>query len=562
MKNRKWLALLLAGSLALTAGLTGCKKGEDTAGGKADAEQFMNIIMFEQRTLDINDAEDADSAQVLTETMEGLTRVYSDGAKDIIKPAIAESWTVSDDGLVYTFKLRDAKWSDGQPVTAQQFVDSWLRLLDPEKGYGYAYFAYDVKNAQKYNAGEAQKEDVGVKAVDEKTFEVTLERPTPYFIKKVGFKNLFPIRMDEVEAQGETYGTDFTKMSFNGPFKITEYISNNKIVLEKNADYWDAGSVKLNKITMQEITETSTRMQMFESNQMDIVAASGDYLKTYREKAKAGEFVHNTGGAAGTYYFTYNLKTGGPSGLMTNPKVRQAIAYVMDREDICNNLYSRYIPAYGLVPPSLSIGDKEFRSEVKEPMAEDKKAYDTLEKVIALYKEGFTELGKDPNGSYEVIYLTSGTDAVNKSRQEYYQNAFQKLPGLKVNIQVAADSNQFWDLFDALEYDFVLSGWIGDYDDPMTFMDLWVTGGGNNSAKYSSVDYDKYMNEDIYKETENAKRMEVFANAEKVLMKDMPIAPIFYTDKNIFVHNYVKDVQFPLFGATYELKHTYTEGRQ
>ncbi|MDF2674277.1 MAG: hypothetical protein K0R09_2545 [Clostridiales bacterium] len=559
MKNKKWLGLILVLVVALSAGLTGCKK--DTPSANADAEQFLNTIMFEQRTLDISDAEDVDSAQVLTETMEGLTRVESNGTNDEIKPGIAKDWKVSDDGLVYTFNLRDAKWTDGKPVTAQQFVDSWLRLLDPEKGYGYSYFAYDVKGATKYNAGEGSKEDVGVKAVNDTTFEVTLERPTPYFIKKVGFKNLFPIRIEEVEAQGETYGTDFTKMSFNGPYVITEYISNNKIVLEKNATYWDAENVKLAKITMQEITETSTLMQMYESNQIDLVGASGDYLKSFREKAKAGEFVHYSGGAAGTYYFSVNVQ-GGPSGLMSNEKVRKAMAYALDREDIATNVYSRYLPAYGLVPPSLSIGDKEYRSEVAQQIEEDIKAYDTIDKVTALYKEGLTELGKDPNGTYEILYLASGTDALNKSRQEYYQNAFQKLPGLKVNIQVAADSNQFWDLFDALEYDFVLSGWIGDYDDPMTFMDLWVTGGGNNGIKYSSADYDKLMNDEIYKEVEDPKRMEVFAKAEKVLAKDMPIIPVFYTDKNLFVHNYVKGAQFPLFGATYELKYAYTEGRQ
>ncbi|MDF2673332.1 MAG: hypothetical protein K0R09_1597, partial [Clostridiales bacterium] len=471
-------------------------------------------------------------------------------------------WNVSEDGLVYTFKLRDAKWSDGQAVTAQQFVDSWKRLLDPEKAFGYAYFAYDIKNATKYNAGEASVEEVGVKALDEKTLEVTLERPTPYFIKKVGFKNLFPIRMDIVDAQGETYGADYSTMVWNGPFKITEYISNNKTVLEKNTEYWDAEHVKLDKITMQSITETSTQMQMFESKQLDITGASSDYLVKYAEQAKNGDFVHQSGSLASTFYFGFNNQTGGPSGLFLNAKVRKAFALVLDREDLTKNVYGRYMPAYGWNPPRITVGDKEYRSVVDQPMLDLKAEYDTIEKITALYKEGLTELGKDPNGTYEVIYLTSGTDAVNKARQEYYQNSFQKLPGVTVNLQVAADSNQFWDLFDALEYDMTMSGWIGDYDDPMTFFDMWVTGGGNNGVKYTSAEYDKLINEDILKETEDAKRIEVFSKAEKVLLNDMPIAPIFYQDANRFQHNYVKGVMYPLFGAEYELKEAYTEGRE
>jgi oligopeptide transport system substrate-binding protein len=253
---KKISRVILAALLILSLVMVGCstaKPTETTTDENGNSEKVLRMaIQTEPPNLDPQVGTDTYSITINNALREGLVRF----ANNEIEPGMAESWEISPDQLTYTFHLRDAKWSDGTAVTAKDFEYSLLRLLNPETASQYAYIAYYIKNAQAFNEGTVTNPaEVGVKAVDDKTFEVTLERPTPYFIKKVGFKNLFPIRMDIVQAEGETFGTDFTKMVWNGPFKITEYIPNNKTVLEKNADYWDAENVKLAKITMQEITE-------------------------------------------------------------------------------------------------------------------------------------------------------------------------------------------------------------------------------------------------------------------------------------------------------------------
>lgn len=556
---KKLMALLSVLVLALSLILGGCAKNETSAG---DKDQYLTTLLFEPKTLDVNDVEDTSSMLITAHVFEGFAKIENKGDGDRIIPGGAKDWKISDDGLTYTFHLRDHKWSDGQPVTAQQYYDSWLRLLDPSKGFAYSYFLHDVKNARKYNAGECKAEEVGIRIIDDKTFEVTLERATPYFIKKVAFEDLTPIRMDLVNAQGDSYGTDFTKMVWNGPFTIIEYVPGNKVVLEKNSSFWDAENVKLQKITMQNIEEMSTQMQMFESKQLDITGATTDYLKSYTERAKNGEFTATVGNVPSTWYFGFNAKTGGENGLFLSPKVRQAFSLALNREEIVEKLYGRYFPAYGWTPYALTCGDKEFRSEVKEPLKELKKQYDTNEKIAALFKEGVQELGKDPNAKYEFKFVTTGTSSVSKSRQEYWKNAFETVLPVTINLAVQADFNQFTDVLSQGDFDLFWWGWYGDYDDPMTFMDMWVAGGGNNSVFYSNPEYDKLF-ENVTNEVKDKDRMKIFADMEElVVVKDAAIAPVFYEDTRRFQHNYVKGVQYPLFGPQYEMTYAYTEGRE
>lgn len=211
MKVKKLLATLLAATVLTTSLVTlvgcGSDKGQGSgtsASAEKDSKQELNLILLNPLTLDPNDARNASEFQIITQVQEGLVRVFTDeNGNEKIEPAGAESWKVSEDGITWTFKLRDHKWSDGKPVTAQHYVDSVIRLLDPEKAFSYAFFAYDIKNAEKYYNREVKAEDVGVKALDDKTLEITLAKAAPQFEKKIGFVCLFPIRLDVIEAGGE-----------------------------------------------------------------------------------------------------------------------------------------------------------------------------------------------------------------------------------------------------------------------------------------------------------------------------------------------------------------------
>jgi oligopeptide transport system substrate-binding protein len=552
MKSRKWIALLLVLVLAVSMGIAGCGKKEV----KADKEQFLNLNLgADVRTLDASKATDSPSKDILAEIYEGLTRMENDGKKDIPTAAGAEKWETSSDGLVWTFHLRDHKWTDGKPVTAKDYVYSWTRLLDPNTASDYAYFLYCVKGGEAFNGGKGKAEDLGLKAVDDKTFQVTLERSIPYFILLTPFSNLFPIREDGVKAGGEKYGQDASQVITNGPFTIAEWAKGSKIVLKKNDTYWDAKSVKLTSVTYLEVKEEAPRMQMFDAKQLDATGARGDYLVKYKKLADSGQLQYRTGCTPVTFYECYNCVD--KDKLFTNSKIRLAFSLAIDREAYVKDVYKRGIAAYGYAPYELINGEKLYREAVPEPLKEIKDK-DPKE----LLKLGLTELGLDPNGKYTVNYLSQGQDALTRTIAEFLQNQWQTKLGVTVKLDSVNDFPQFLDRMDRGEFQIAGSGWQGDYNDPMTFFDMFTTGNGNNSGKYSNPKYDELIKK-VSTEMDSSKRLEIFKQCESILLvEDAAIAPTYYRDKQMFLQGYVKNFETPMFGPTYEFKYAYTDGRQ
>ncbi len=554
MRSRKWMAILLTLVMALSLGLTGC--GNKV---KMDTDQYLNISMTNPRTFDWNKATDMTSFQALNFLTDGLTRiVVGENGLDEMEPALAKEWTTSEDGKVWTFKLRDAKWTDGEAVTAQQFVDGWIRLLDPNNAFDYASFLFDVVGAKEFNGGQGKAEDVAAKAVDDKTLEVTLKAPVPYFIQLTAFKSLFPIRKDIIAKLGDKYGVDPMQMVFNGPFIMKEYTKGAKIIFEKNPTYWDEKNVKLQKVEMTYIEEEASRMQMFQSKQLDISAARGDYYTKFKAMAKEGKLDMTESYDPSTYYIIFNCENGGSSKLFLNPKVRLAFALALDREDYINNIFKRGYVAQGLIPPTLMIGEKEYRKEVPEPF---KELMDKNTDVKALFKEGLKELGMDPEAHYTVKYLDNGTSATDKIFQDWYKAQWENALGVTIELDICADEPQYWDRVDNMEYDLCTYGWGGDFNDPETFFNLFTTGNSNNPGRWTSPEYD-----DLYKKSkataDNNERLEYFRQMEKILLVDKcAIAPMYYGDKRSFRHPYVKNVMYTLFGSI-EYKYAYTEGRQ
>lgn len=576
MKLRRFFSVLMAAglvaaSLAGCGGSAGTSAGGDNAGtqktaesGKKGpngetlaAEQVAHGMQFHVVTFDTAQVGDAESGSFFLATCEGLFREN----KGVLENTGCEKYEISDDGLTYTFHLRKNKWSDGVEVVASQYKDAVERVLNVDLACPYAFFAFPIKNAENYYNGKCGFDEVGVEAVDDYTLKFTLEAPEPYFIDKLAYTMFDPIRVDNIEKYGDTYGTDAMQVLSCGPYMVQEYTASQSTVLVKNPEYWDAEHVYLDEIDLQQIDETATQFQLFEAGQLDFVAASGDYLKKWDEAASEGKCQLYTDKDVTSQYFAFNTQESCPSGIMQNAKIRKAIAYTFDSQTFIDSVYNgRYTAAYGLVPPNIKVGDKEYRKEVAEPIKEEYKEYaNNPEKLQALFHEGLKELGKDTDdlSTITIQYLGYGETTIEKDIEQYTVQRIQDNLGIKVDLNIVGDFGLANAAQLAGEFDLCMQLWGADYNDPMTFVDVFRTGGGNNYGKYSSEKYDQILNQ-LATEQDNDKRMKLYGEAESILIKDdAAIKPLLYRDKHSYINNRLHNFQYPVFGGKYEFKYAY-----
>lgn len=587
MKNmKKWLSLFLAGTLAVSM-LAGCggsgdssssgssasdasqassaSSTEDSGEDTLDSVQELNLVFTDLKTLDVNDVRNANEFQVLSQVQEGLFRTFTDeNGNAVVENAGCEDYTVSDDGLTYTFTIRDHQWSDGQPVTAQQYVDSIKRLLNPDNAFAYAFLAYDIENAEAYYNGEATADDVGVRAIDDKTLEIKLQAAIPFFIKKLSNVCFFPIRLDVIEAGGESYATDYTKQVYNGPFVIESRILDNEMVLAKNENYWDADNVHLQKVTLKVVAEPATQSQLLESKELDVVEATSDYISKWQSMVDEGTLVSRSVVKPSSTYMVFNQHTGGSSGLMNNAKVRLALSLAIDREELNEVIYSgQNTPAYGLIPYNLMSGDVEFRSVAEEPLKAVMEEYDSDDKIVDLFTEGVEEEGKSVD-DVELTVLASSPNTQGQAFLEYMQQTWQDMFGITVTLNICPDSATFVSERDSYNYDTYNMGWNGDYDDPMTFMELWNTESGYAKfmGGYSNAEFDE-MFDSLSTMTDTTERTEVYKEMEQNLVaENAGMAPLYYGNSQFFVQEYVKNLSTPNFGAALEFSRAYISGKE
>lgn len=547
MKTKKIISLLLVSVMIASLALTGCSSSKSSS-GKTGEKVLNAYIEADSQTLDSVKATDDATITVLNDAQEGLVRYVDDGKKTSIEPAGAEKWETSDDGLTWTFHLRDYKWSDGKAVTADDYVYSWTRLLNPDVAAAYSYFLYVVKGAEDYNKGTGKLEDVGIKAVDAKTLQVTLIRPIPYFAELTGFRPLVPQRKDSVEAQGESYGQDPSKVLYSGPFVISEWTKGSKVVLTKNNNYWDAAKVKIDKLVFNIVKEKATQAQMFEGKQLDLILAENEYKDKYTTEAEKGTYTHVNKVFPKTAYVFFNNKDNNK--LFSNQKIRMAFTLAYDREELAKNVYKGWTAAYGYVPFAMTSGTTEYRSVVAEPL----KALEGTD-AKALFKEGLKEAGLDPNGSYTVALVAKGSNTTDKTAAEWYQNQWQTNLGVKVNINFVDSTAQLVSVTSSGEYQIGMLQWGADFNDPINFLDMFTTGNDNNHANYGNPKYDELISK-INLESDSATRITLFEQAEKMLLvEDTAISPSVYQNKDLFVQSNVKNVMIPLFGCSYEFKY-------
>jgi oligopeptide transport system substrate-binding protein len=520
---KKRLSILFSLMLVLSLFLSACggfQKGNESAGEKgkngdkaANVPQELHInIKTEPFSLNPGLANDSVSGSVLYQTFEGLTRI-KDGKPEL---AMAESYEVSKDLKTYTFKLRDAKWTNGDPVTAKDFEYAWKWALDPKNQSQYAYQLYYIKNGQAFNEGKAKAEDVGVKAIDDKTLQVTLENPTPYFLELTAFYTYFPVNSKIAAKNPKWYtnaGPDYTS---NGPFKMVSWEHNNKIVLEKNENYWDADSVKLTKIEMVMVNDTNTELSMFNNGELDWAGMPTGQLPPDSLPKLEEEGKLKVQPIAGTYWYKFNTEK--PP--LNNVNIRKALAYAIDRKAIVENIAKGgEIPAMAAVPPTM--------------FPENKKGYfkdNDVEKAKEYLKKGLQELGLKDVKDLPPITLSFNTDDKHAKIAQAIQDMWKKNLGIEVKLE-NAEWAVYIDKLHSGDYQIGRMGWLGDFNDPINFLELYRDKeGGNNDTNWENPKY-KQLLIDSQKETDPEKRKEMLKEAEAILMDEMPIAPIyFYTN--------------------------------
>lgn len=558
MRKKKLWASVVAVVMVLALVLSGCGSKAGQADSNAVAgktpQEIVTSFPADPVSFDSSKISEQSANTVVMETMEGLVRL-ADNMQ--LVPAGATSWECSADGLTWTFHLRDYNWSDGTKVTAQDYEYAVKRMFDPAIACPNAGIFYCIKGGEEYNSNKGTADGVGVKAVDEKTLQITLNTPVPYFVQLTNFVSLLPLKKDVVEKQGEAYGSEPKNMVFNGPFIAEEWVKNSKIVLKKNPSYWDAGNVKLDAVTINIVPEQGTREQLFDSKQLDIIQdVKGEYADKMKSAAANGDVIPIIGYYPSTSYVAFNNID--KNNFFTNSKIRLAFSLAIDRDGYTKNVVKKDVPAYGFVPYGMSNGDKIFREAVEEPLKAVKD-----QDLKQLYQEGLKELGLDPNKEYEVTFTQRNSTSDQRVIGEFYQDQWQRKLGVKVKIDVASDAATFNKMIEKGEYQIAQTGWGADYNDPMTFMEMFITktgsGASNNSVFFSDPEYDRLVKA-AAAEPDMEKRLDMFKQAEKILVVDKAgIAPISFNLKTNYTQSYVKGALFQAGGPAFELKNAYIE---
>lgn len=483
---------------------------------------------------------------------EGLVKWVDDGEGNAITaPGQAESWdkVANDDGTVtYTFHLRDGiKWSDGQAVTASDFEYSWKRLANPETAADYCYMIDMVKGYAEVADGSAEPDTLSVKAVDDTTFQVDLTYDCPYFEEIVAFPATFPVRQDMVEGS-DNWTFDTATYIGNGAYKMTEWSHNAYILMEKNENYYDYENLGPDSIKFALLDDNNAMLKGYNNDELDFIEnLPVDEVATY---LASGEL--EIGDYIGTYYVCFNTE----DEIFSDPQIRKAFSLVIDRNYIVDSVtQSGEVPATGFVPAGVNDAEgasgDDFRTVGGEYYSVSEEDY---EKNCEEARQILADAGY-PNGEgFPTVEYLYNTDDKHKKIGEALQNMWQEQLGVTVNLD-----NQDWNVFlqnrkDG-NYQIARNGWIADYNDPCSFLDMWYTGGGNNDAQYSRAEYDAAI--DAAKATSDpAERMAAFHEAEDILIgEDNVLAPIyFYTQpymlKDDIAGMYYTPLGYFFFGYT------------
>ncbi|MCM3026010.1 peptide ABC transporter substrate-binding protein [Bacillus safensis] len=513
--KKRWsvVTLMLIFTLVLSAcGFSGNKSGDSTS-SSGEAKTTLNVnISTEPFSLHPGLANDSTSGSVIRQTFEGLTRINAEGKPE---NAMASDIKTSADGKTYTFTLRDAKWSNGDPVTAKDFEYAWKWALDPKNESQYAYQLYYIKGAEAANKGEAKVDDVGIKAKDDKTLVVELENPTPFFTELTAFYTYMPINQKVAEKNKNWYTNAGENYVSNGPFVLSQWKHGGSITLEKNNEYWDKDTVKLKKINMSMIKDTNTELSMFKKGELDWAGSPTGSLPTESLKTlkKDGGLKIQT--IAGIYNYKFNTKVKP----LNNANIRKALTYSINRQAIVDKItQGEQVPAMAIVPPTM----KGF-TDNKTGYFKDHDVATAKE----LLEKGVKELGYKSVSDLPTLKLSYNTDEGHQKIAQAIQEMWKKDLGVKVELD-NSEWNVYIDKIHSGDYQIGRMGWLGDFNDPVNFLELYKDkDGGNNDTGWENKEYKQLLN-DSAKETDQTKREEMLKKAEEIIIDDMPVAPIYF----------------------------------
>ncbi|PLW69252.1 peptide ABC transporter substrate-binding protein [Pseudohalioglobus lutimaris] len=520
----KFLSRLLAVLLTTTA-LSACTGGESNVeiGNRTGVLHFGNGS--EPQGLDPHVVTGVPENKLVRAMFEGLT-VKNPWTLEP-EPGVAESWDISADGKIYTFHINpEARWSNGDPVTAGDYVWSWNRALHPSMGNQYAYMLYPVVNAEAFSRRETEDfSDVGVKALDDQTLQVTLNAATPYFLQLMDHYSTFAVHPETILKHGAmtdryTKWTRVGNMVNNGPFNIKEWKLNRRIVVEKSDTYWDKDKVRLNGVVFYPTENIVSEERMFRVGQLHTTGT------VPLDKVPAYQAMENTpyvqAPYLGTYFYLINTKR--PP--LDDVRVRQALSMAIDRVKLNDTVLQKSnFPAYSITPPG-TMG-------YNPPKLFD---YDP-----ALARQLLADAGYPDGEGWPDVELIYNTNESHRKLAVALQQMWKDVLNVKITI-----SNQEWKVYldsvDTMDFDIARRGWIGDYVDPNNFLDLYITDGGNNSTGFGDPRYDEMILKLAPQAKTQEERYRIFYEAETMLMEQMPILPIFtYTSKKL-MHPSVRDM--------------------
>jgi len=497
---------------------------------------------------------------------ENLVRyvVMEDGSAKY-EPGVAESWSVSDDGLVWTFNLRkDAKWADGSDLNAHDFVYSWQRVFDPEVGSDYEWMVDAmIKGGGEFNRGEGSREDVGVKALDDYTLQIELNNKVSYFLQIASFPTYKPVKKDFVEKYGDEYGSSIEKTLGNGPFMVQEWNEGVDLVYVPNPHYWDAENVYLTKITRKIVKEQTPRAQALISGEIDSAGISEPEWRAMLDAQGGFNYINEAG--ADVEFFMYQMN----NEFLKNKKIRQALTIAYDREKFISEVNDDFgFAAYSIVPSVMHAGEELYIDITKGENEVVKTLIKNNPDPKALLLDGLEELGYDRDPSVvQLTMQTRGTGEYSKESAEWLKQIWFDTLGIDLTIELT-EWNIMWDNVKAGNYDIAVAGWTADVDDPSNLIDIFHTSpntgyyhGGKTAWSGEKADEFNALVEKAIQTSDPHEKALVYLEAEKILLDEAIVAPKYFGEVSSYRADYVKGLYSNSF--TYiDYKGVYIDGKE
>ncbi|EOC6363647.1 MAG: peptide pheromone-binding protein TraC [Enterococcus faecalis] len=539
MKKCKKLCFIGIGLLPLmlaSCGTNNAKNDSQEKSGKNEKQVATLTAGTPVQSLDPATAVDQTSITLLANVMEGLYRLDE---KNQPQPALAAGQPkVSNDGKTYTIVIRDgAKWSDGTPITAEDFVVAWQRVVDPETTSPNVELFSTIKNAKEIISGKQPKEKLGVKSNGEQTLIIELEEPTPYFTDLLALTAYFPVQQKAIKENGKNYGTSQKSIKTNGAYDLANLDgvgTSDKWTIEKNEKYWDKKHVSMKKINFHVVKEINTGINLYNDGQLDDVPLAGEYAKQYKKDKE-----YSTTLMANTMFLEMNQT--GENKLLKNKNVRKAISYAIDRDSLVEKLLDNgSIPSVGVVPEKMAYNPKTKKDFANEKLVEFNK------KQASTYWE--TAKSNDKVSEKLELDILVGDGEFEKKAGEFLQGQLEEnLEGLKVNI-TPVPANVFMERLTKKDFAISLSGWQADYADPISFLANFETNSPLNHGGYSNKNYDE-----LIKDT-SSKRWQELKKAEKLVIDDAGVVPVFQVGIARLQKNTISNLMIHPVGARYDYK--------